>query len=81
MALFAVNSGCRDGEICNLKWEWEVAVKPLNTSVFMIPGSYVKNADELLVVLNKIAHSVIEDQRGKNRILSSHTEATLLRIC
>lgn len=66
MALFAVNTGCRDGEICNLKWEWEVAVKPLNTSVFIIPGSYVKNADERLVVLNKIAQSVIEDQRGKN---------------
>jgi len=66
MALFAVNTGCRDGEICNLKWEWEVAVKPLDTSVFIIPRSYVKNADERLVVLNKIAMAVIEDQRGKN---------------
>ena len=66
MALFAVNTGCRDGEICNLKWEWEVAVTPLNTSVFIIPGSYVKNADERLVVLNKVAHSVIEEQRGNN---------------
>jgi integrase len=27
MALFAVNTGCRDGEICNLRWEWEVEVK------------------------------------------------------
>jgi integrase len=65
MALFAVNTGCRDGEICNLKWEWEVAVTPLNTSVFIIPGSYVKNANERLVVLNKIAMAVIEDQRGQ----------------
>ncbi len=24
MALFAVNTGCRDTEICSLKWEWEV---------------------------------------------------------
>jgi integrase len=26
MALFAVNTGCRDGEICNLLWDWEVVV-------------------------------------------------------
>ena len=24
MALFAVNTGCRDQEICQLRWEWEV---------------------------------------------------------
>ena len=24
MALFAVNAGCRDGEVCALRWEWEV---------------------------------------------------------
>lgn len=23
MALFGVNTGCRDNEICNLEWEWE----------------------------------------------------------
>ena len=38
MALFAVNTGCRDAEICNLEWEWEVAVPELGTSVFIIPG-------------------------------------------
>lgn len=66
MGLFAVNTGCRDAEICNLKWEWEVAVKQLDTSVFIIPGSHVKNADERLIVLNKVAYSVIEEQRGRN---------------
>ena len=29
MALFAVNTGCRDAEICNLRWEWEVEVPEL----------------------------------------------------
>jgi len=29
-------------------------------------GTYVKNADERLVVLNKVAHSVIEEQRGND---------------
>jgi integrase len=23
MALFKVNSGCREGEVCGLRWEWE----------------------------------------------------------
>ena len=66
MALFAVNTGCRDGEICRLQWEWEVKVPTLDTSVFIIPGRYVKNADDRLVVLNRIAASVVEAQRGKH---------------
>jgi integrase len=32
--------------------------------VFSIPGSRVKNGDERLVVLNRVAKSVIESQRG-----------------
>jgi len=33
-------------------------------SVFFIPGWQVKNGEERLVVLNKIAHHVIEEVRG-----------------
>lgn len=66
IALFAVNTGCRDGEICRLRWEWVVKVPALGTSVFIIPGRYVKNADDRLVVLNRIAASVVETQRGKH---------------
>lgn len=67
MALFAVNTGCRDGEICNLRWEWEVPLAATELkSVFIIPGAYVKNGKDRLVVLNQTAHSVIERQRGKN---------------
>jgi integrase len=67
MALFAVNTGCRDQEVCRLRWEWEVRVPELATSVFIIPGRFVKNADERLVVLNAIACSVVESQRGKHK--------------
>ena len=49
-----------------MRWEWEVKVHTLNTSVFIIPGRYVKNADDRLVVLNRIAASVVEAQRGKH---------------
>lgn len=64
MALFKVNTGCRDGEVCGLRWNWEVPVPHLDTSVFLIPSDYVKNRQERLVVLNKIAGSVIEGRRG-----------------
>ncbi len=66
MALFAVNTGCRDGEICRLQWNWEVRVPALETSVFMVPGELVKNGEERLVVLNQVARSVVEAQRGRH---------------
>ena len=66
MALFAVNTGCRDGELCNLRWDWEVVVPELGTSVFIVPGSGVKNGEERLVVLNRIATSVIDGRRGQH---------------
>ena len=61
---FAVNTGCRDQEICSLRWEWEVAVPQVATSVFIIPAPLVKNGDERLVVLNRLATSVVEARRG-----------------
>ena len=64
MTLFAANTGCRDAEICSLKWEWEVKVPELNASVFIIPGIHVKNRDDRLVVLNGVAKQVIEEVRG-----------------
>jgi integrase len=66
MALFAVNTGCRVKEICNLQWEWEQQVPELETSVFMIPGNAVKNGDDRLVVLNDIALSVVNDLRDEH---------------
>jgi len=66
MALFAVNTGCRDQEICRLRWEWEIFIEGLDTSVFSIPGEHVKNGDDRIVVLNKTAKSVIESVRGEH---------------
>ena len=66
MALFAVNTGCRDSEICNLRWEWEMPVLGLATSVFIIPRSQVKNGDERLVVLNTNARAAVDDCRGQH---------------
>jgi len=66
MALFKVNTGCREAEVCGLRWEWEVPIPQLNTCVFLIPGNHVKNGDDRLVVLNHVAHDVIESRRGKH---------------
>jgi integrase len=66
MALFAVNTGCRDAEICRLQWDWEVKVPTLDTFVLIVPGSFVENGDERLVVLNDIAKRVVDTRRGKH---------------
>jgi integrase len=66
MALFKVNTGCRDQEVCNLRWQWEVEIPELNTSVFIIPKSRVKNREDRLVVLNRVARAVIEEVRGRH---------------
>ena len=65
MVIFAVNTGCRDGEVCTLRWEWEVRVPGMvDTSVSIIPGENVKNREDRLVVLNRAAKSIIEEVRG-----------------
>ncbi len=66
MCLFKVNTGCREQEVCRLRWEWEVSVPELDTSVFIIPGEVVKNREDRLVVLNRIARSLVEEARGEH---------------
>ena len=68
MALFKVNTGCREQEVCSLRWEWEIDVPELDTSVFLIPEERVKNGEERLVVLNNVAKSVVESVRGQDRM-------------
>jgi integrase len=75
MALFKVNTGCREQEVCKLRWDWEISVPELGTSVFLIPADFggrhaksgVKNGDERLVVLNNVAKSIIDQQRGLSK--------------
>ena len=38
MAPFAVNTGCRDQEICKLKWDWEIQLPELNKRVHYSQG-------------------------------------------
>jgi integrase len=66
MSLFKVNSGTREQEVCGLKWNDEVEVPELNTSVFIIEGDKVKNEQDRLIVLNRVARSVIDSVRGQH---------------
>lgn len=73
MVLYKVNTGCREQEVCQLQWEWEVMIPDLETSVFIIPGfvarngklvRQVKNGCDRVVVLNRVAKKVIDEQRS-----------------
>ncbi|ADL55963.1 tyrosine-type recombinase/integrase [Gallionella capsiferriformans] len=72
MALFKVNTGTREQEVCHLRWDWEIDVPELGTSVFLIPEDFggrtaysgVKNGEDRLVVLNDVARSVVDSCRG-----------------
>ena len=66
-ALFAVNTGCRDQEICQLRWNWEVEIPQLKRSVFVLPETITKTSTERVVVLNAIAKRVIDARRGIDR--------------
>jgi integrase len=67
MALFKVNTGTREKEVCRLRWEWELHVPELDTSVFIIPGKHVKNREDRVVVLNDVARSVVDSCREQHR--------------
>jgi len=87
MALFAVNTGCRDSEICSLKWEWEKRIPGLDTSVFIIPGfvmeqlaasaSETEDADELEEV-NIVGIDQVQRQtkNGEDRLIVLNKVAT-----
>lgn len=64
MALFKVNTGTRNQEVCSLRWDWEEQIPFLNTSVFVVPRTIVKNKEDRLSILNSTAMSVINQQRG-----------------
>lgn len=64
MALFGINTGCRESEICGLRWDQEYHVKALGVSVFVLSGEQTKNSEDRVIVLNSVARAVIERRRG-----------------
>jgi integrase len=73
MALFKVNTGLREQEVCHLRWDWEVEIPELDTTVFIVPAIFsedgvhgVKNREDRLVLMNAVARSVVDARRGKH---------------
>ena len=81
MALFKVNTGTREQEVCQLRWDWEIPIPELHTSVFVIPGELVKNSDDRLIVLNSVARRVVGAARGQHPMrVFSYRGKSLKRI-
>lgn len=66
MALFAVNTGLRDANVCGLRWAWERPIPELGRSVFIIPATAFKTKRPHVVILNDVAANVIESMRGRD---------------
>jgi integrase len=68
-ALFQVNTGMRDKEVCQLRWEWEQRAPELDTpeikrTVFVLPEWITKNKVARVVVLNDVAQRLLQSLRG-----------------
>jgi integrase len=68
MVLFAVNTGLRESNVCGLQWTWEVPVHEIGRSVFVIPPEAFKSKRAHVAILNDVAWSIIEAQRGQHPI-------------
>lgn len=64
MVLFALNSGARDDNVCQLQWAWERKVPELNRSVFVVPAAEFKGKRPHVLILNDAAASIVEECRG-----------------
>ncbi len=61
MLLFAVNTGCRQEEICGLRWD-----ERSEHDLFVLPPERTKNSKERKIPLNRTALSVVEACKGKH---------------
>ncbi len=68
MCFFAVNTGLRNKEVCGLQWDDEIEIPELQTSVFIIPKERIKNREDRLVVLNRMAKAVVERVRRDHSV-------------
>jgi integrase len=72
MATFAVNTGVRDKELCQLKWSWERRIPIPGTpggwrSAFVLPPEVVKNHESRLIIVNDAVQAILERVGGRHR--------------
>jgi len=61
VALFGFNTGAREQEIVGLRWDQEVQIPDLETSVFVL--SETKNGEGRALILNSLARLAVSRQR------------------
>ena len=62
---FGVNTGCRDQELCNLRWDWLKKIDDTLWYFELLKGS-TKNNQVRPVILNSTAKSIVESLVGNN---------------
>lgn len=69
LCLFLVNCGARSVKNgAMLRWEWEHYIKEVKRSVFVIPAEHFKSNRPFVLILNDVAWSIVESQRGKDDV-------------
>jgi integrase len=68
LVLFAVNTGLRDDNVVGLQWVWEQNVSEIGRSVFVVPASHYKTGVAHVVILNDVAWSIVNAQRGRHSV-------------
>ena len=67
IVLFALNTGCRDQEMCRLKWS------DYQNGLFVLSGDKTKNGEERIVPLNSIAKRLIDSlPRESEYVFTQH---------
>jgi integrase len=61
--LFGFNTGARDDEICGLRWDQEVPIPELQTSVFVLDDGDPKNGEARPLILNSLSRLAVDRQR------------------
>jgi integrase len=64
MALFGLHTGCRQGEIVGLRWEWMMERDGLR--YVALPGHVTKNGEGRPIVLNRVATRIVDACRGRH---------------
>lgn len=63
--IYGVNTGCREHEVCQLRWDWIKDVEGVGLVVYL-PGWVTKNGDPRVVVLNRAAAGVVKASKGQH---------------
>jgi integrase len=66
LCLFAVNTGLREKEICNLQWDWYDSHAITEVEFFTIPGDLYKNEEKRFVVLNSVSSEIVSRMKGQH---------------